>query len=80
MHSSNSVSIRFLAILLFVPALALAQDTREAEIAAAQKEKAASLRPYRPHWAEDLLLTARKTLVEQPSGFYPYFDSVYSGG
>ena len=22
----------------------------------------------------------RKTIVEQPSGFYPYFDSVYSGG
>ena len=22
----------------------------------------------------------RKTLVEQPSGFYPYFGSVYSGG
>ena len=80
MHSLNAVTIRVLVFLLFVPALALAQDTREAEIAAAQKEKAAGLRPHQPHWAEELLLQVRKTLVEQPSGFYPYFDSVYSGG
>jgi hypothetical protein len=65
---------------LFVPGFALAQDTREAEIAAAQKEKAANLRPHQRHWAEELLLNARKTIVEQPSGFYPYFESVYSGG
>ena len=62
------------------PAFAFAQDTREAEIAALQREKAAHLAPHRPHWAEELLLQARQTLVEQPSGFYPYFASVYSGG
>jgi hypothetical protein len=66
--------------LLLLPTMAFAQDTREAEIAALQREKAARLVPHRTHWAEELLLTARQTLVEQPSGFYPYFDSVYSGG
>jgi len=76
----QGVRICLLALLLFVPAWAAAQDTREAEIAAAQKEKAANLHPHQRHWAEELLLNARKTIIEQPSGFYPYFDSVYSGG
>ena len=67
--------------LLVVAAFAFAQDTREAEIAAQQREKAVSLAPHRPHSAEELLLQARQTLVEQPSGFYPgSFQSVYSGG
>ena len=66
--------------MLLVPALALAQDTREDEIAAAQREKATRLAPHRAHWVEELVLQARQTLVEQPSGFYPYFESVYSGG
>src|SRR5688572_8083413 len=69
-----------LAILLLVPAIAQAQDTREAEIEAAQRDKAARLAEYRPHPAEQLLLTVRQMLIEQPSGFYPYFGSVYSGG
>lgn len=67
-------------LLLLVPALARAQETREAEIAAAQRDKATRLAPHRAHWAEELVLQVRQTLVEQPSGFYPYFDSVYSGG
>ena len=25
-------------------------------------------------------MSLRQSLVEQPAGFYPYFDSVYSGG
>jgi hypothetical protein len=79
-HNETSVRIGAVVCLLLVPVFAFAQDTREAEIAAQQREKAAHLAPYQPHWAEDLLLQARQTLVEQPSGFYPYFDSVYSGG
>jgi hypothetical protein len=76
------VRICLLALLLIAltPAPAPAQDTRAQEIADAQKEKAANLRTQQRHWAELLLLNARQTLVEQPSGFYPYFDSVYSGG
>lgn len=80
MHSASGVTVRLLAILLLMPGLAIAQETREAEIAAAQREKAAHLAPYQPHWVEELVLTARQMLIEQPSGFYPYFGSVYSGG
>ena len=80
LHNATSVRIGAVVCLLLVPAFAFAQDTREAEIAARQREKAAHVAPYRPHRAEELLLQARQTLVEQPSGFYPYFDSVYSGG
>ena len=78
--TSAGVRFRLAVLLLCLPALALAQETREDEIAAAQREKAADLSPHRPHWAEEMLLHARQTLVEQPSGFYPYFASVYSGG
>ena len=67
-------------MLLMAAAPAWAQDTRAAAIAAEQNQKAAQLAPPKSHWAEELLLTMRKTLVENPSGIYPYFDSVYSGG
>src|SRR4029434_8596413 len=63
-----------------VPALVVAQDTRSATITAEQADKATRLAAYKPHWSENLLVTMRKTLVEKPSGLYPYFDSVYSGG
>jgi hypothetical protein len=80
LHNAKSVRIVVVVCLLAVPAFAFAQDTREAEIAAQQLDKAAHLAPYQPHWAEELLLQARQTIVEQPTGFYPYFASVYSGG
>lgn len=63
-----------------IPTLVGAQETRAGAITAEQADKATRLAPYEVHWAENLLLTMRKTLVEEPSGFYPYFDSVYSGG
>jgi len=68
------------SVLCAVPAMALAQDTRAASIAAEQSEKAARLAPYEPHWVENLLSGAREALILQPSGVYAYFDSVYSGG
>ena len=80
MQTLTGVRIGVVVCLLLAPSLAFAQDTREAEIAALQREKAARLAPHRPHRAEELLLQVRQTLIEQPSGFYPYFDSVYSGG
>lgn len=67
-------------VLVIVPAAVSAQDTRAGAIAAEQADKATRLAPPQPHWVEDLILTTRKTIVEMPSGFYPYFDSVYSGG
>ena len=76
---------RFLAasvvtVLVAVPALAIAQDSREASIIEAQAEKAQRLVPYTPNKAELILQQLTDTLVELPNGFYPYFDSVYSGG
>jgi hypothetical protein len=68
------------AVLLMMPALAFAQETRAAAIAGEQAEKAKHLAPPQRSWAEELLLTVRQTMVVQPAGFYPYFDSVYSGG
>lgn len=75
-----SVSLRIALVLLLVPAASLAQDTRAAAIAEQQAEKATRLVPPQKNWAEELLLTVQQTLLLQPSGFYPYFDSVYSGG
>jgi len=68
------------SIFCAMPAIVVAQDTRSATITAEQADKASRLKPYEPHWSENLLISARKTLVEEPSGLYPYFDSVYSGG
>jgi hypothetical protein len=67
-------------VMLLLPGVAFAQETRAEAIAAQQAEKATRLAPLKPHWAEEWLLTVQKTLVQQPSGFYPYFGSVYSGG
>ena len=67
-------------ILVAMPAIAVAQETRSESIAAEQAEKARNLAPRTPHWGEALLLRFQQQLVEQPSGFYPYFASVYSGG
>jgi outer membrane protein assembly factor BamA len=72
------LAIPFILLLLSAPALA--QDSRAEAIAAQQADKATRLTPQQRHWAEELVLTVQKTLVQQPSGFYPYFDSVYSGG
>ena len=68
------------AIVCVIPATAAAQETRAGTIAAEQAEKASRLAPYEPHWSEKLLFSVRHAFVEQPEGFYPYFDSVYSGG
>jgi outer membrane protein assembly factor BamA len=56
------------------------QDSRAATIADQQAQKATRLTPARPSRAEEIFLTVRRGLLEEPSGFYPYFDSVYSGG
>jgi hypothetical protein len=72
--------VTLLAIFLTLPAGVAAQDTRASTIAAEQAEKATRLAPRVPPAAERVLQAVRHTLLEEPSGFYPYFDSVYSGG
>jgi hypothetical protein len=59
---------------------AAAQETRTAVIAAAQAEKATRLAPRTPSRAEELFVTWSQRYLAGGSGFYPYFDSVYSGG
>lgn len=60
--------------------MATAQDTREEEIAVKQAEKATHLAPRVPTRVETLLGRVRRSFTEQPKGFYPVFDSAYSGG
>ena len=57
-----------------------AQESRAATIAEAQAVKAAQLQPYTPTKAERLALGVKRQFFESPEGFYPWFDSVYSGG
>lgn len=66
--------------VMLMPAMTFAQETRAEAIAAAQEEKATRLIPQQRSRAEQLILTVRDSILLQPSGFYPYFDSVYSGG
>jgi len=61
-------------------AVVSAQDSREAEIAAAQAEKAESLAPYTPSKLEMRVHQIQSALVGQPNGIYPYFGSIYRGG
>jgi len=59
---------------------AAAQETRAETIARAQAEKASKLAPYEPGAAERIAAAMKRQFVDTPSGFYPYFDSVYGGG
>jgi hypothetical protein len=56
------------------------QESRAEAIAAEQARKAAALKPYTPSGAERWFTTVRHALLDEPSGVYPYFASVYSGG
>ena len=67
-------------VVIVMPASVRAQETRADAIAAEQADKATRLTTRERTFAERLLLSARETMLLQPSGFYPYFDSVYSGG
>ena len=75
-----------LGVILLVPVVAGAQsppapeNSRAAAIANEQAEKAKALQPYVPSAFERKLLWLKREFLEQPSGFYPYFASVYSGG
>jgi len=69
------------------PAAATAQDaspvnegTRLAAIAAEQARKAGESTLYVPSTPERWVSAIRRELLTGPSGFYPYFASVYSGG
>jgi hypothetical protein len=70
-----------LAALLSVCAPPVAaQDSRAEELARKQAEKAERLKPYVPSAAERIIVNLQRKFLELPGGFYPYLDSVYSGG
>jgi len=79
---------RFVALVMVTLGLALApaasaQDdtaTRAAEIEAAQAQKAASLHPFEPGKAEEILNRVQNTLLSGGIKFHPFFDSAYAGG
>ena len=77
-HSAPLHCACALVLLSAIPAAA--QDTREATIAAEQARKASELKPYVPGAAERWAIALRREFLTQPSGLYPFFASVYSGG
>lgn len=68
------------ALLALQVSSAAAQDTRETLIVAEQQKKAGELRPYEPAPVERWAVALRREFLDEPSGFYPLFASVYSGG
>jgi hypothetical protein len=54
--------------------------SREEAIASEKARKAADSRPPERDRAEEIVLRAEKLFLVDPSGFFPYFDSVYQGG
>jgi hypothetical protein len=77
-HRSLIAATALLALSLSPPAAA--QDSREAEIAAAQAEKAKDLKPYIPTTAERVIANFRREAIEAPSGPFPFFHNAMSGG
>jgi hypothetical protein len=63
-----------------LPAAAAAQETRGAEITQKQEEKAATAQPYKPTGFEKVMTDIENGFVSPPSGVFPFFGSVYSGG
>jgi hypothetical protein len=54
--------------------------TRAETIAVQQADKAKTAKPPEPDRVEKLVDRAQKIFLVDPSGFFPYFDSVYQGG
>jgi hypothetical protein len=67
-------------LLLAGLATATAQETRTEEITQKQEEKAAKSAPYQPSGYEKFMNQLEQNFTSPPSGFFPYFGSVYSGG
>jgi hypothetical protein len=71
----------YLAILSLAFAMpGTAQETRAAVLAEEQAEKAKDLPPYDPSRAERIITRAVRGFSAPPTGLYPAFGSVYSGG
>lgn len=85
MSPSTPVNARWLlagALILLTnfPQPSAAQEDRAAAIAAEQAEKAKHLTPPQPSRVEQIVVRLTSGFLQVPNGFYPYMDSVYSGG
>ncbi len=85
MHFASPLSCaRLLALLavlgVAVPVAAQDPDTREGAIAQAEAAKAQNLPPATETKAERVSDVIDNFLTPKPHGWYPYLDSVYSGG
>src|SRR5262245_23252478 len=78
MHARTFVLATIVTISLSHPAWA--QDSRAEAIEQEQAKKAAALKPYEPDALERIMARVEHVFIETPSGFYPYFGSVYAGG
>ena len=73
------------ALILCVAGAASAQtqaggDTRAGRIAAAQAEKAKTLRPYQPNKAEVWVEKLEEQFITGALHWHPFFESAYAGG
>jgi outer membrane protein assembly factor BamA len=78
MHLSSISCAAVAAILLAAPAAA--QERRADVLAAEQARKAADPPPHTPAPGERLVKAIENALYGTPDGFYPYLETVYSGG
>lgn len=69
-----------LACVLALAVTATAQDTRVGVIGQQEGERAKTAAPPVKSKAERVFDNIRNGMVESPDGFYPYLDTVYSGG
>jgi hypothetical protein len=76
----GSVACLAAVVISLTAAEARAQDTRAAEIARKQEEKAQNLQPYQPSRFEAVMNRIEESFASPPNGFYPAFGSVYPGG
>ena len=72
--------ISLVLLMVAMAPAADAQTTRAEEIADAQQKKAKALHPYEPSAAERFVTDVQRRFSGAPNGFYPWLDSVYSGG
>jgi outer membrane protein assembly factor BamA len=77
-RSPHPIALGLLLLALAAPASA--QSSRREIVEAKQAEKAKELSPRQPSRAERIFDWVEDELIDEPSGLYPLFGSVYSGG
>ena len=79
-HGTRRCGALLACLLAALAAPAAGQSSRADVIIQQEAAKAKKLAPPTPNKAEALVGKVEEILLESPSGFYPYFGSVWSGG